>query len=336
MKRRVTLKQVAERAGVHLSTVSLALRNYSRISQQKREEIQALAKEMGYVPDAGLSALSSYRNAVRPQDVRSGLAYLTDMGPQVPFGKMVYENASQRASELGYNLIEYNLGRLDISMERLQSIWWNQGLRGVIIGPFTRQTRLSGEWDRWPVVAIGYSVEEPHFNRASTHHFQNTLIHLEELQARGYRRVGFCLPDSLDKRTDGQKYGAYLLYAQRNGLKHVPPYTREQAKADEIDEWVRRHRLDAVIGHPPHYEALLEKGWKVPEQIGFSQWIVHHDDKKNKDLAGFDETFEHLSANTIDFLVSLIHKQVCGVLTPPRFYMESGSFRDGLSVRPRA
>lgn len=327
------MKQIAERAGVHLSTVSLALRNYSRISQQKREEIQALAREMGYVPDAGLSALSSYRNAVRPQEVRSGLAYLTNMAPDVPFGKLVFENASRRASELGYNLIEYNISRSGIGIERLQSIWWNQGLRGVIIGPFTGQVRLKGTWDRWPTVAIGYSVEEPNFNRASTHHFQNTLSHLEELQARGYRRIGLCLPDSLDKRTDGQKYGAYLLYIERNGIEHVRPYTREDPDAAEVAQWVRTHDLDAVIGHPPHYEALLSKGFKVPEEIGFSQWLVRRNDEEHADLAGFDENFEHLSENTVDFLVSLIHKQACGILTPPRFYMESGFFCQGTSVR---
>ncbi len=336
MKRRVTLKQIAERAGVHLSTVSMALRNHPRISQQMRTKLQKLAQEMGYVPDPSMSALCSYRNAIRPMAVRSGLAYLTDMDPERPFEVEIFENARRRAAELGYNLIEYNLSRNYMSLERLHSIWWNQGLRGVLVGPFRGQTSLHGTWERWPVVAVGYSVEEPSFNRATAHHFQNTLSHLEELHARAYRRVGLCLPVSLDERTGGQMHGAYLLDAEKNGLKRVPPlFTQWPVDPAVMDEWVRRHKLEAVIGHPDHYQALLAAGWEVPQQIGFSLLTILHDVPGCEGLAGFDAKPGQVSVNSIDFLVSLIHEQACGLLSPPRFYLVSGVFREGFTVRPK-
>ncbi|HZZ57506.1 MAG TPA: LacI family DNA-binding transcriptional regulator, partial [Opitutaceae bacterium] len=50
-ERRVTLADVARKAGVHVTTVSLALRNNRRLPEPTRLRLQALAKRMGYAPD---------------------------------------------------------------------------------------------------------------------------------------------------------------------------------------------------------------------------------------------------------------------------------------------
>ena len=46
----VTLKDVARRAGVHFTTVSLALRRHPGIPAQTRLRLMAIAKELGYSP----------------------------------------------------------------------------------------------------------------------------------------------------------------------------------------------------------------------------------------------------------------------------------------------
>lgn len=49
---KITLKDIAQKAGVSISAVSLVLNNKTcRISLQKQEEIKAIAKELHYVPD---------------------------------------------------------------------------------------------------------------------------------------------------------------------------------------------------------------------------------------------------------------------------------------------
>lgn len=47
----VSLRQIAETAGVHTSTVSLALRNSQKIPELTRKSIQQVAKSLGYVPN---------------------------------------------------------------------------------------------------------------------------------------------------------------------------------------------------------------------------------------------------------------------------------------------
>jgi len=211
MEKRVTMREIAERAGLHYSSVSLALRNDARIPAKTCQRIQKLAAKMGYAPDATLGALAAYRNSLRPHTVRSELAYLTDRPPDDLFSATTFHYAREQAVRLGYNLVEYTLAGGARDLGRLQSIWWNRGVRGVMIGPFDNPTRLiDAPWDKWPVVAYGYSVPQPQFNRALLDHFQNMLLHLEALRRKGYSRIGFCLLPSIEHSTSGRIHAAYL------------------------------------------------------------------------------------------------------------------------------
>lgn len=337
VKARVTIKHIAAQAGVHFSTVSLALRDDPRLPPATREKIQALAKSMGYTPDAALSALSAYRNARRPQAVRSGLAYLTDTERGLhPFADVIHEHARRQAESLGYHLVRYTLQPGGPSLERLGSIWWNSGYRGVLIGPFSQtQTVLAGDWSRWACVAFGHSVIEPQFNRAVLNHFHNMLTHLEMLRKKGRRRIGLCLPRRLSERTEGQLQAAYLLDQSRQGdASPVPIIADESENADSLEAWIRAHRLDTVVAHPEQYQMLLDRGWRIPEQLGFSLLTLKayetHDTATR--LAGFDTKAETLAAGAINFLVSLIHEQATGISSPSRYYMITGDFIDGPSL----
>ena len=51
-----TLADIAREAGVHVTTVSLALRNHPRLPESTRLRLQNLAKLRGYTPDPWLPA----------------------------------------------------------------------------------------------------------------------------------------------------------------------------------------------------------------------------------------------------------------------------------------
>jgi transcriptional regulator with XRE-family HTH domain len=48
---RVTIKDIAERAGVSKTTVSFAFNEPSRLARQTRERVRTIAAEFGYSPD---------------------------------------------------------------------------------------------------------------------------------------------------------------------------------------------------------------------------------------------------------------------------------------------
>ncbi len=55
----VTIRDIAKRAGVSVSTASRALNNHPKISQKTRDKIQALADEMGYMPNYNAKNLTN-------------------------------------------------------------------------------------------------------------------------------------------------------------------------------------------------------------------------------------------------------------------------------------
>ena len=54
----VTIRDIAERYGVSVATVSKALNNQKDIGAKTKEEIRKLAKEMGYAPNAAAKEFS--------------------------------------------------------------------------------------------------------------------------------------------------------------------------------------------------------------------------------------------------------------------------------------
>jgi LacI family transcriptional regulator len=57
----VTLKEIANRVGKSVPTVSRALGNFSDISPEARREVQRVAQEMGYEPSANALNLKKKR-----------------------------------------------------------------------------------------------------------------------------------------------------------------------------------------------------------------------------------------------------------------------------------
>ena len=58
----ITIKDLAEKLNISVSTVSRALKDNPEISQQTREVVQKLAKELGYKPNPIAVALKTRKS----------------------------------------------------------------------------------------------------------------------------------------------------------------------------------------------------------------------------------------------------------------------------------
>ena len=96
-----TLKQIAERCGVSLSTVSKALNGAEDVSRDTMLRIREVAKEMGYMPNAAARALKTSRSYC------FGLLMADSVSADMPheFFVRIIVSFKSRASELGYDII---------------------------------------------------------------------------------------------------------------------------------------------------------------------------------------------------------------------------------------
>ena len=59
----ITIKDIAEKLNISVSTVSRALKDNHEISAQTRKTVQELAKQLGYKPNPIAVALKTYNDA---------------------------------------------------------------------------------------------------------------------------------------------------------------------------------------------------------------------------------------------------------------------------------
>ena len=104
--RRTTQDDVARAAGVHRTTVSLALKCHPRIPGETQERVRRIADELGYQPDPTLSSLVAYRAQNRPVAFHGTLAWFVSSAEgfnwqEVPHFRASYEGILARARRCG-------------------------------------------------------------------------------------------------------------------------------------------------------------------------------------------------------------------------------------------
>jgi LacI family transcriptional regulator len=258
------MKDVALKMGVHVSTVSLALRNSAELPVATREKIQAVAREMGYQADPMLSALTAYRSGCMPPRFQATVAMIYDFqsAAELDAAPMSYRNffigAARKGEGLGYSVERcfFEGSNRDDEGRRIGRVLSARGIRGVIIGAFrSRTTRFALEWDQFSAVQIESQHLGLSLPTVSSDQVMMAREAVRRLWQRGYRRIGIAV---------GREEEVYLDHAFTVGflgeaglhpeLKVAPPLllTNGQTIAEyghDLRRWIRRHRLEAVVSN---------------------------------------------------------------------------------------
>ncbi len=154
---------VAEAAGVHNTTVSLALRNNPSLPASTRERIQAIAAALGYRPDPALRALASYRRGMSaPRQVET-IAFVTAADTRHGWRgdtllRTAFGGASARAEELGFRLEPFWLLEPGLTPGRLSRILDHRGIHAVLLAsnPDCSLPTARFDWSRLCGIALGF------------------------------------------------------------------------------------------------------------------------------------------------------------------------------------
>jgi len=184
----VRLKDIAERAGVSVMTVSKVLRDAPDISAATKARIRALAQQMGYVPD-------SLAQGLRTRTTK--LFGLVISAMTNPIFARVVMAIEERAHELGYDVIlshTLNLPeREDTAIRRLIA----RRVDGLFITPVYRLEREASIYQELqrcgiPTVILGHSAPFcGQFVNVDTDDLQASHAAARHLLELGHRRIAF-------------------------------------------------------------------------------------------------------------------------------------------------
>lgn len=178
----VTIKDVAKTAGVSYSTVSRALSNSPEISEETRNRILEICRQMHYTPNAVA------RSMVMKSTKLLGLV-LT--GINNPFMSELAYHIDRQARARGYNILLGNSSR-DLEQEReLFELMIGRQVDGVILlpaGPESYES-LQPYFSRLPTVFVGENLRDAQESYVSVDNFRGTYLGVEYLYGLGHRNI---------------------------------------------------------------------------------------------------------------------------------------------------
>lgn len=276
----VTLRHIAEAAGVSIGTVSLALNEGKGISPSTRQRVIDTARSLGY-------ERLTRRTTRTLQTVSILIERLPTAPTSDPFNKTVLLGLEAAARRAGYRIaLEF------ISSENHPEIdHWNQETTAgfIILGGGD----LSSDWvkaatdSRLPVVMLDHFIPGIELPTVVPDNFAGAYSMTQYLIEMGHQRIGFIRGPS-KYWTLGERQAGYMLAVQRAGLASssdpelIPPRI---SRGDEKGYGEMQHLLG--MADPPTavfavsdkaavgaYRAALDRGLTIPDDIS----IVGFDD----------------------------------------------------------
>jgi LacI family transcriptional regulator len=342
MPDKATLQDVAKQAGVHRTTVSLALRDHPRIPLETRDRVKAISARLGYRINPLVAALMQSRRLGR--DVKHvTLAYVTNYPTRYGWKPVHHDRpdffpgAVSRARELGYKLEDFWLAEPGMTSARFCDILAARNIHGLIIGRLPPgQSSLALDWKRFSCVSLGMTLRSPVLHHVTENHFDTVWQGMQQCLDRGYRRVGFVFSEANDSPHVGDRWlGAFLRQQLAFPAKdRVAPCPQIPADAEVFARWFKRQRPDALIAtHArPVLGWLKQMGVRVPRDVG----IIDLEDHPQQDSAGVHYDPTNVGALAVEMLVGLLHRNETGVPdTNQHEVLLTGEWREGRTLPSR-
>lgn len=187
----VTITDISKKSGYSVSTVSKALNNYSDVSEKVKDEIQSLAKSMGYYPSAvarDLRLQKTYNVGVLLYD---GIEQQDKLGLTHCFFAEVLNSFKYSMEKQGYDLVFVSdqIGDLESSYlthcrsKRLDGIF-------IICADFNKPiVRELLDYEK-PIVAFDYI--NPKVSTVMSDNINSIKNMIDEIINRGYKNIVFC------------------------------------------------------------------------------------------------------------------------------------------------
>lgn len=340
------LSDIARQVGLSRSGVSRALRNDPSIPLATCRRVQEIARDLGFVIDRDVTRAFRAVRFASSAKVHGTLGLIdvyppTDRWREQPtfYVKRVVDGAFARAAELGYRLDVFSLTERGMTPRRLQSILDARGIHGLIIPPLPEDVHtLPLNWDKFTCVALTHSLQSPALNRVLPHQFQVASLALEQLQARGYRRIGFVTRAELDVRVNHLFRAAFLSHQSNLPEENRVPVLMSDAPLGELfPTWLKQHRPDAILGCEAGMVALLGDACGTGRgQVGFVSIggeFARPGHRLHRKVAYVNQNTAHIGRAGVDQLVAQVERRERGIPTVANVLMIEGTWMPGVTVR---
>lgn len=273
-----TIKDVAKRAGVAVSTVSYAMNNSPKISEETRRKVLRAAQELNFRPSGAA------RNLKKRKTQTIGL-FLYDLGG--PFYSQVIEGIQEVVTSHGFNLVVCStFGGETSSAHRFIKEQFVDG--AIIMGSqISDDLILQSASESFPIVVLDRELKGDYVHNVLITYEQGAYDAVSHLIKLGRRNIEF-LSGPVTSFDNSLRYNGYKRALQDHGLQ-VPSRISLFGRCMEVGGYqatkvmlAGQHLPDAIFAANDEMaigaiRALTEGGVRVPEDIavvGFDNIIL--------------------------------------------------------------
>lgn len=213
---RVTIKEVAQEAGVSLSTVSRVLHNSSKITDSTKKRVNAAIKKLGYYPNIVASSLAGKSTKtigiVIPND--SDELFKNTFFINAMRGISIY--AQKKGYFLMHSFSKDDEEEVKFIERYIQSGW----VSGVVLLNASENDKCITylKENKFPFVIIGSPDSATDINWVDNNNYDAMVEVVEKLISKGKRRIGF-IGGPRQLRVTNDRYLGYLSVLENNNIE---------------------------------------------------------------------------------------------------------------------
>ncbi|MBO0447062.1 MULTISPECIES: LacI family DNA-binding transcriptional regulator [Enterococcus] len=268
-----TIKDVAKKAGLSVSTVSRFLNHHPYISDDKKERIQQAMDELNYAP----SAIATQLRSKKCTTIGVLISRITN-----PFFSYLVDAIEKQAKEHGYQLLimqTYDDPKAELKMlEYLKQ----QVVAGVIMTSIESDSQVIEDYSSYgPIVLCNEKLDGTEIPNISTNQEAISYEATNYLIQKGYHKIAYCTGGNLtigghgQQRTKGfeRALSEHELSIKNKWIfKQVHNMEDGQKVAREILSLPKNDRPDAVFSGSDEVaigiiQEVLQQGLHVPEDL---------------------------------------------------------------------
>lgn len=272
-KRFVTIRDIAEEAGVSINTVSRALNNKPDVNQETKKKVLEIAKRLGYIRNS--DAVSFRKGATRT----IGVVFEDSSNP---FYAEVFKGIEFSARKYGYQVILMNTERDYINEIQAVDTLLQKRVDGIIISPTQFDSKDIEQLAKlnYPFAILGVHFEGDNLDEVYSNDLKGGYLATKHLLERGRRKI-LKLNGYMYKSVAQMRYQGYLQALRECGLQ---PYMMVEIEEGYESAFGKIMELkdadfDAVFCFNDVFaiatlKALRILGKRVPEDVA----VVGYDD----------------------------------------------------------
>ena len=286
---KVTLKMIAEKAGVSVSCVTRCINDSGYVAEKKKKAVQAVMEELKYVPNRHARMLRGERSKL--------LAYIYLAVDENIFFTKIATRIESISFRKGYTILSFALTNTNsVAFKEVMESLMSYGVDGLIFNTGSNQSIIEKVREvvrtiSVPTVMIERCGDIYNVEKVLIDNTEGSYIAVSKLAAMGHRRIGF-FGVNPESKVEQERYDGYLQameevdpeYAKGHSF-FTTAYTVENGcyRFREILDILKKEEksvkptaflIASDILAAGAYRAISERGLKIPDDIS----LVGYDD----------------------------------------------------------